>query len=92
MMATGLSGDAWKAHLLGGQCMRTISRILPVLLLLGLAPAGCFQPQQTPGSGSVGLNIGQVAPEIEGEDLEGKHFKLSDYRGKVVVLDFWGNW
>ena len=38
------------------------------------------------------LSIGKVAPEIEGEDLDGKHFKLSDYRGKVVVLDFWGNW
>jgi hypothetical protein len=38
------------------------------------------------------LTIGKVAPEIEGEDLDGEHFKLSDYRGKVVVLDFWGNW
>jgi hypothetical protein len=38
------------------------------------------------------LVIGKVAPEIEGEDLDGKRFKLSDYRGKVVVLDFWGNW
>ncbi len=36
--------------------------------------------------------MGKVAPEIEGEDLDGKPFKLSDYRGKVVVLDFWGNW
>jgi peroxiredoxin len=35
------------------------------------------------------LAIGQVAPEIEGEDLDGKRFKLSDYRGKVVVLNFW---
>jgi thiol-disulfide isomerase/thioredoxin len=33
-----------------------------------------------------------VAPEIEGEDLEGRKFKLSDYRGKVVVLDFWADW
>jgi hypothetical protein len=38
------------------------------------------------------LVIGKVAPEIEGEDIDGKRFKLSDYRGKVVVLDFWGNW
>ncbi len=36
--------------------------------------------------------VGKVAPDIEGEDLDGKKFKLSDYRGKVVVLDFWGNW
>jgi hypothetical protein len=38
------------------------------------------------------LAIGKVAPEIDGEDVDGKKFKLSDYRGKVVVLDFWGDW
>jgi thiol-disulfide isomerase/thioredoxin len=36
--------------------------------------------------------VGQPAPEIEGEDTDGKAFKLSDYRGKVVVLDFWASW
>jgi hypothetical protein len=38
------------------------------------------------------LAIGKIAPEIEGEDIGGKKLKLSDHRGKVVVLDFWGNW
>jgi len=38
------------------------------------------------------LAIGKVAPDIEGEDVDGKKFKLSDYRGKVVVIDFWGDW
>jgi hypothetical protein len=38
------------------------------------------------------LSIGKTAPEIEGEDADSKKFKLSDYRGKVVLLDFWGNW
>jgi hypothetical protein len=38
------------------------------------------------------LAIGLVAQDIEGEDLDGKKFKLSEYRGKVVVLDFWGHW
>jgi hypothetical protein len=40
----------------------------------------------------VHLAVGKVAPDIKGEDIEGVVFKLSDYRGKVVVLDFWGNW
>jgi hypothetical protein len=40
----------------------------------------------------VNLAVGKPAPEIEGEDLDGVSFKLSDYRGKVVMLDFWGDW
>lgn len=38
------------------------------------------------------LAVGALAPDIEGEDIEGVKFKLSDYRGKVVLLDFWGHW
>jgi hypothetical protein len=35
------------------------------------------------------LSVGKTAPEVEGTDQDGKHFKLSDYKGKVVLLDFW---
>ncbi len=38
------------------------------------------------------LAIGKVAPDLEGTDVDGKKFRLSDYRGKVVVIDFWGDW
>ena len=38
------------------------------------------------------LQIGMEVPDIAGRDLDGVNFKLSDYRGKVVVLDFWGDW
>src|SRR5262245_10792187 len=38
------------------------------------------------------LQPGKMAPDITGEDIDGKKFKLSDYRGKVVLLDFWGDW
>jgi AhpC/TSA family len=56
---------------------------------------------QNPDGGTVGekaraelfeirhLVVGKVALDIEGQDQDGKQFKLSDYRGKVVLLDFW---
>jgi hypothetical protein len=38
------------------------------------------------------LAIGKEVPEIEGKDQDGKEFKLSEYRGKVVLLDFWSQY
>lgn len=38
------------------------------------------------------LQVGMKAPEVEGTDQAGEAFRLSAYRGKVVVLDFWGFW
>lgn len=38
------------------------------------------------------LMPGKEAPEITGEDLDGKPMKLSEFRGKVVLLSFWGAW
>ncbi|MFT4843449.1 MAG: hypothetical protein ACI8UD_000032 [Planctomycetota bacterium] len=38
------------------------------------------------------LQVGMKVPDIVGQDLAGVPFKLSDYRGKVVVIDFWGDW
>lgn len=35
------------------------------------------------------LAVGKQAPAVEGEDQDGQKFKLSDYHGKVVMLDFW---
>lgn len=38
------------------------------------------------------LSIGQVAPDIAGLDVHGKPFRLSEYRGKVVLMTFCGEW
>lgn len=38
------------------------------------------------------LQIGMTAPEFTAKDQDDKAFKLSEYRGKVVVVDFWGFW
>jgi thiol-disulfide isomerase/thioredoxin len=36
--------------------------------------------------------VGKTAPAAESKDLDGKAVKLSDHKGKVVVLDFWATW
>jgi thiol-disulfide isomerase/thioredoxin len=36
--------------------------------------------------------LGKPAPEVAGEDLDGKPIRLSGYRGKVVLLSFWATW
>jgi tetratricopeptide (TPR) repeat protein len=38
------------------------------------------------------LSVGMTAPDFTATDQDGVQFKLSDYRGKVVVVDFWGFW
>jgi hypothetical protein len=38
------------------------------------------------------LRVGGEPLEFSAKTVEGEEFKLSDFRGKVVVLDFWGFW
>jgi thiol-disulfide isomerase/thioredoxin len=38
------------------------------------------------------LSIGKSAPEVFSQDLEGRKVKLSELKGKVVVLDLWATW
>ena len=74
----------------------------PVLaVLVGLAPllAGSSTSMAWapagPGPGQARgerPGVGRTAPEITGADLDGVPFALSDYRGKVVLIEFWGAW
>ncbi len=58
--------------------------ILITFLILG---TGITFAQNT-----IGINIGNKAPELIGTSPDGKTFKLSDTKGKLVLLDFWASW
>ena len=46
----------------------------------------------TPTTGTATTEGLQLAPDFTVYDLEGKAYKLSDFRGKPVVLNFWASW
>jgi cytochrome oxidase Cu insertion factor (SCO1/SenC/PrrC family) len=63
-------------------------RYLAVTTVTALALVGCGKSAHRTGA-SGPPQVGEPAPEIAGTDLDGRSFKLTDYRGKVVMLDFW---
>jgi len=65
--------------------MRALSRLGP-LLACGMLAAGCMPVDQ---ASEAGLAVGKAAQEISGTDADGGLMKLNDFRGKVVLLDFW---
>lgn len=58
--------------------------VAPLLLGCGQGPNGVLSGEAPA--------IGERAPETVGEDLDGRPLQLSDFRGKVVLLSFWGHW
>ena len=60
--------------------------------LIGETAANTFRIYEKKAIALQRTSIGSVAPDISGPDIDGEDFKLSDYRGKVVLLDFWGDW
>lgn len=58
-----------------------------VLLITCLLMVGTHEAQA-----DTGIKAGQIAPDFELLDHQGNKHKLSDYRGKPVLLNFWASW
>ena len=53
---------------------------------------GSTSSEEVEVSDSSGLEIGKTAPDFELVTLKGESVKLSDYKGKKVILNFWATW
>ena len=69
-------------------------RVKPILFFLIVGSiAGFLVYREVTRVGTPGIiNIGQQAPDFSLKDENGHEMKLSDYRGKLVFLNFWATW
>jgi len=69
---------------------RSISILLCCLLMFSAQAAERQQPKL--GYQLTALAAPLPAPDFTLEDMDAKKFSLKDYRGKVVLLNFWATW
>lgn len=67
---------------LGAGSLAILGGILVAVVVIGIALVRVQQTQPTEGQ----------APDFEVTTFTGETFRLSDQRGKIVVLNFWGSW
>lgn len=60
---------------------RLLSTVVVCLILMGICGMAARPPL-----------VGSPAPEITLKNLQGQEVRLSDFRGKVVLLNFWATW
>lgn len=53
-----------------------------------------LEPPRAAGQSALntGPQVGQLAPDFEISDFDGERYRLSDFRGKVVFINFWATW
>jgi peroxiredoxin len=80
-----------------------VKKVIAAVLLIALLTVAIVQvmdkkaeankkPAESAASQTNGLQIGAKAPDFELKTLTGEATKLSDYKGKKVMLNFWATW
>jgi thiol-disulfide isomerase/thioredoxin len=57
-----------------------------------IAATAFAQKGAKPAKPVIGLEVGNLAPELNYAGVDGKNIALSSLRGKVVLIDFWASW
>jgi len=66
--------------------------LISVLTLFAVYGFTNYNNNKTTDGKGTGYQVGQMAPEISLPSVDGKAMKLSDFRGKMVLIDFWASW
>ncbi len=69
--------------------IKTIGIIVVCIMVFGLYFINLGSNERTDNELIVGLDIGNLAPDFTLQNLEGETKSLSDYSGKILILNFW---
>ena len=80
--------------------MNRLGTVLIIVAIIGFVPIVVAQgpiivgpaPKASHKKSVKLLPVGEAAPNWQLMDAEGKTHSLSDYRGKIVVMEFWATW
>ena len=70
----------------------TMKKVIALIIFVGLIGYTVYTTAFTEKTAAVGLEKGNLAPDFELVTLDGEKVKLSDFRGKKVLLNFWASW
>ncbi len=70
----------------------TIIAVIAVILATYVADRATRQPRKGLVKLAVADSSAPAAPEITLKDLDGKDLSLTQYKGKVVLVNFWATW
>lgn len=76
----------------GAAVIKKVIAAIALVALFTVAMVHAMEKEEKPAEKKQGLEVGNTAPDFELKLLTGEMTKLSDYRGKKVMLNFWATW
>ena len=73
--------------------MKNIYAVSGLLILVAVVAAGCGDVSNQPSTeAATAAGPREAAPDFKLKDIEDRDVSLSDFEGKVVLLNFWATW